>query len=180
MKDDLVDKYLDEAIGFVQKLPYQEKKGKKKKLSQADIDILKSRGGTGKLSTSREFKIPDRPPKRKKPARAKKSGVKTALDGAVKVGDIFYNSWGYDQTNVDWYQVVDITKTGKSVKIRPIAGKVKETGFMSGETTPVKNKFTGPAVTKRLGMHSGKPYLPSKYGWTSLWDGKPKYSSWYA
>ena len=51
---------------------------------------------------------------------------------------------------------------------------------MSGESTPVKGKFTGPAVTKRLGIHSGEPYLPSKYGWTSLWDGKPKYQSWYA
>lgn len=154
---DLAEKYLNE------------------KLSQSDIDLLKKRGKVGKnftgFTTTRGGE-----------GVTGKGKVKKALEkeSIVKVGDIFYNSWGYDQTNIDWYQVVALTKTGKSVKVRPIAGKIKETGFMSGESTPIKGKFTGPAVTKRLGMHSGEPYLPSKYGWTSLWDGKPKYQSWYA
>jgi len=34
----------------------------------------------------------------------------------VKVGDWFYCSWGYDQTNVDFYRVVGVTP--KSVKIQ--------------------------------------------------------------
>lgn len=28
----------------------------------------------------------------------------------VKVGDIFYTSWGYDQTNVEFFQVVRVSK----------------------------------------------------------------------
>ena len=47
-----------------------------------------------------------------------------------KVGDILYNSWGYNQTNVDWYQVIKVKP--KSIVIHPIAGDYKETGFLSG------------------------------------------------
>lgn len=32
----------------------------------------------------------------------------------VKVGDIFYSSWGYDQTNVDYFAVTEVSKTGKT------------------------------------------------------------------
>lgn len=158
-KDDLVEKYLTE------------------KLSQADIDLLKKRGKVPKdfkgFTTQRDFKTKGKSP-------GKSQAKKVDPNAPVKVGDIFYDSWGYDQTNIDWYQVVELTKSGKSVKVRPIAGKTKETGFMSGETRPLKGKFTGPAKTKKLGMTSGQPYLASKHGWTSLWDGKPKYVSWYA
>ena len=153
------------------------------KLSQADLELLRSRGKVPKdfkgFTTQRDKGIMKSPGK----STAKKGqahGKPVDPDAPVKVGDIFYNSWGYDQTNIDWYQVVSLTKSGKSVKIRPIAGKIKESGFMSGTTTPKKGKFTGPAVTKRIGIHNGEPYLPSKYGWTGLWDGEPKHVSWYA
>lgn len=164
---DLVDRYLNEG-----------------KLSQADIDLLRKRGKVPKdfkgFSTQRDFEIKGKSPGKSQAKKRSAHGKGADPEGPVKVGDIFYNSWGYDQTNIDWYQVVGLTKSGKSVKIKPIAGKIKETGFMSGTTTPKKGKFTGPAVTKRVGIHNGEPYLPSKYGWTSLWDGKPKYVSWYA
>jgi hypothetical protein len=38
--------------------------------------------------------------------------------------DIYYDSWGYEQTNIDFYQVVGVTE--KSVVIRRIAGKAVE------------------------------------------------------
>jgi len=153
---DLIDKYLVE-------------------LTKADIDLLKKRGKVGKNFTGFTTTRGDG-----KSTPVEKALKKEEEKPLVKVGDIFYNSWGYDQTNIDWYQVTALTKSGKSVKVRPIAGKIKETGFMSGVSTPIKGKFKGPAVTKRLGVSRGEPYLPSKYGWTSLWDGKPKMQSWYA
>lgn len=40
----------------------------------------------------------------------------------IKVGDFFYNSWGYDQTNIDYYKVVALV--GKSsVKLLPVVSK---------------------------------------------------------
>ena len=54
----------------------------------------------------------------------------------VKIGDIFKAVWGYDQTNVDYYEVVKLV--GKTmVEVMPIGAKVEETGNMSGKSWPV-------------------------------------------
>ena len=98
----------------------------------------------------------------------------------VKKGDIFANSWGYDQTNVDFWKVVG--KTPKSVKVRQLKTQLKETGFMCGDATPSKtfrDKAKKP-VTKRLNFdRDGKVNLRMDYGWCDLWDKKPARASWY-
>jgi len=33
-----------------------------------------------------------------------------------KIGQIFYTSWGYDQTNTEFMKIVEITATGKTAK----------------------------------------------------------------
>ena len=57
---------------------------------------------------------------------------------SVKVGDLFYSSWGYDQTNIEFFKVVGLTKSGKSAKVRQIGSKTKEgsEGFMSDSAFP--------------------------------------------
>lgn len=40
----------------------------------------------------------------------------------MKQGDIFVRSWGYDQTNVDFYEVVKVA--AKTVTLIPIERKV--------------------------------------------------------
>ena len=40
----------------------------------------------------------------------------------VRVGDIFYTSWGYDQTNVNFYEVAEVT--AKCFRVREIGSKV--------------------------------------------------------
>lgn len=59
----------------------------------------------------------------------------------VKVGDVFYTSWGYDQTNVDFYQVVAITEGG--CYIRPIGGGIDEKKSYRGAdyVYPILNKW---------------------------------------
>lgn len=44
----------------------------------------------------------------------------TAEQAGIKLGDVFTRSWGYDQTNVNYYLVVGITPSGKSVKLREV------------------------------------------------------------
>lgn len=60
---------------------------------------------------------------------------------AVKVGDIFEMSWGYDQTNVDYFQVVSVT--GKGVYVREIGAKTVpgSEGFMSDRRMPAPDAF---------------------------------------
>lgn len=112
----------------------------------------------------------------KKEERAKR--IPTAEDlKKVQVGDIFYNSWGYEQTNVDFYQVVALS--GQSVTIRKIQSKmVRENAFMSGFVVAVKDAFVERAepTKKRLKFYEGKPSIGSCYPW----DGREQFCSWYA
>ncbi len=93
----------------------------------------------------------------------------------LKIGDILYSSWGYDQTNIDYYQVTKIVGAN-SVQIRPIASKI--TGHSSDHTdyvVPVKDQFTGEAETKRV---SADNYIRiASYATASLWNGKPNYQT---
>ena len=57
-----------------------------------------------------------------------------------KVGDLFYSSWGYEQTNIDFYQVTKVL--GKSIEARQIGGESTYDGPMSGHTSPQPNHFT--------------------------------------
>lgn len=97
----------------------------------------------------------------------------------LQVGDILENSWGYDQTNIDYYQV--ISRTEKSVKVRAIVSQLttNSSGPMSGYCVPVKDEFSGhsPVLTKRV--YNGV-YVSMKHGGCSKWNGKPSYCSWYA
>ena len=55
----------------------------------------------------------------------------------IKVGDLFYSSWGYDQTNVDFFQVVALSGES-SVRLRPVVPPVLEddpTGPMASYVT---------------------------------------------
>ncbi len=115
--------------------------------------------------------------------KIERAGTQEQID-SVNVGDIFHFSWGYDQTNCDFYQV--IAKRGKMVDIRMIATKraEKETGnSMADYRLPVKDAFLEreSVMTKKLQFMRGKPFLTiASYGWCDLWDGQAQYCSWYA
>lgn len=109
-----------------------------------------------------------------------------------EVGDIVVNSWGYDQTNVDCYQV--IRATAKSVRIAKIhkAGVVGSDGFMSCRVVPLKDQFAEPRCegdelefTKfpKSWEFGGETRwsLNFDYGGTETHvDGADYYCSWYA
>lgn len=63
------------------------------------------------------------------------------------VGDVLRSSWGYDQTNVDYYEVTAIL--GKRfVEIREIGQQTNEDGFMQGDCVPTAGKYIGKAMRK--------------------------------
>jgi len=41
----------------------------------------------------------------------------------VKIGDVFHSSWGYDQTNTEFFKVVEISKTRKTCKVVQVASE---------------------------------------------------------
>lgn len=96
----------------------------------------------------------------------------------LKVGDILYSSWGWEQTNVDFYQVIEII--GKMVKIREIECSMPkgEEGFMTGYVIPLKDKFYGEKILLKKVLEGNSIKLNS-FSWVNFWDGTPKRTSWY-
>lgn len=47
-----------------------------------------------------------------------------ALPSKLHPGDIVYLTWGHEQTNVDFYEVISLTKSRKSAKIRPLKNRI--------------------------------------------------------
>jgi hypothetical protein len=73
----------------------------------------------------------------------------------VQVGDVFVSSWGYEQTNVDFYEVTRVV-SGHTIEVREIAGQnVKDTSHGSARVVPCPGDFLDkPAMRKRVSGHS--------------------------
>lgn len=69
------------------------------------------------------------------------------LDG-VRVGDLFYDSWGWEQTNVNFYEVVALRGKHTAV-IREIAGDYMGGVGWTGKKRPCRGEYIGPEYTVR-------------------------------
>jgi len=101
----------------------------------------------------------------------------------VDIGAIFVSSWGYDQTNVDFYEVV--RKTASSVELRKIGKRTQSAVRGSDRVVPTKGAFVAGSKPKlkRLQYSWGvekalRPYVTiSSFQHASLWDGKPRHET---
>ena len=99
-----------------------------------------------------------------------------AVEGhAYKVGQIFYRSWGYDQTNVNFYQVVGVTK--HFVHVKEIDSSVESSDGPQTKVVAISGSFleNSPVLKKKVSKsgHVGFNSYSSLYPW----DGKPKYET---
>jgi len=91
----------------------------------------------------------------------------------LAVGDIVYYSWGYDQTNIDWFKIVKTTKN--FVYIQELPCRVTDTGFMSGSSFPCVDA----APVGKIERHKANGNtVTMPYGWCGKWDGTAKSCSW--
>lgn len=88
---------------------------------------------------------------------------------ALQVGSILVASWGYDQTNVDFYQVLAVKN--KTVSIAKIAATATTTSGHGGTKLPLKDNFTGPQMSKRI--RGNDAVLIESYIAANPWNGKP-------
>ena len=95
---------------------------------------------------------------------------------ALRPGTILSDSWGYDQTNVEFYKV--IRRKGHKVTIGELGHKqVEGSGsFMSCKVTPSDN-FTDAPITVNI---RGPWVKIDSCVSLSLWHGEAVYKSWYA
>lgn len=112
----------------------------------------------------------------------------------VKPGDVFVESWGYDQTNVDFYVVTRVTQSsvylkpcgarpvgeGMSTRLVPDPSKVGEFRCAREERIGKVNA-RGEVVKRVKAGWQGEPWLKlTSYSGASLWDGERSYFDTYA
>jgi hypothetical protein len=107
---------------------------------------------TGRTERMQDFfSAQIRSEKRKIEARAERFNYEVKL----KEGDILYTSWGWEQTNVDFYQVIRVIK--KKIIVRKVAKDYTETQYMAGYSTPIYGFFvTGEIQVSTTGETSAK------------------------
>ena len=109
----------------------------------------------------------------------------------LKVGDILYCSWGYDQTNVDYFRVSEIIGKRK-IKIVGLGTNAESDGIHD-KATPQEgggNYWTRKQYyceidkkwkTKNIELvkfaNSNNSVKISSFAYAYLWDGKPKYQT---
>jgi hypothetical protein len=92
----------------------------------------------------------------KKKDREEKKNFKTSLF----FGDILYTSWGYDQTNVDFYEVVEVI------------------GDKMDRVLPVSGKYVGPEMRVRVTKgYKGADGAKIEGHYASKWDGHSVYQT---
>jgi len=114
--------------------------------------------------------------------RIENANERKSFKHTLKEGDILSCSWGYDQTNVDFYQVTKVV-SGKTVKIRQIAKKSVDVKFgeyrevTSDYVEPVKGSFLERAEEMTKRVSKGNCISISSFEFASPWSGKPMYET---
>lgn len=74
---------------------------------------------------------------------------------SLKVSDVLSSSWGYDQTNVDFYQVVELVGK-RTVVLREVAKMAVDSGqrSMQGQCVPMAGQFTGEPFRKHADAYN--------------------------
>lgn len=113
----------------------------------------------------------------------------------VKVGDIFEMSWGYEQTNVDFFRVKELR--GKTqVVLQEVYLAMVEEDAVSGmsanrkydvnnykvaeSSVHIKDNEAGAIKRVKLSKYNGKPTINmASYANATLYKGETVYESWY-
>lgn len=155
------------------------------KISEAVLKIAESLTNGKALTTTTKATKAERQPK-------------TAINKyGVKVGDIFYMSWGYEQTNLDFFVVVELVGS-QSVRIKECVLKTTEESMYShGMARDVafdtskfeilerslfcKDDQKGKGMLKRVCQMGDSVYLNmTSYANAYPYKGAKVYNSWYA
>ena len=104
----------------------------------------------------------------------------------VAPGDIFYESWGYDQTNVNFYQVIRVTAS--KAEILPIGSRVvdgrvvAEPSYIMPYDVLINVNRSDERKSKLCSIrkgYQGAPRIVLESGryWADPWDGRSLYET---
>jgi hypothetical protein len=125
-----------------------------------------------RISTNLKTREAEKMAKRKANAEVKASDF-------YQVGDIVVNTWGYEQTNVDFYKVISMT--GKTIKVQEI-GEIQsgyESHGMACQVMPDPDRLFEKVYNLRV-KAEGRLSSPKSYYYFHKHSGRSQYKSWYA
>ena len=113
---------------------------------------------------------------RKAQEKADRQEAAKNFQHGLQVGDILSASWGYNQTNVNFYEVTRVV--GKAtVEVREVQSKVVRESGHALYVAPRKGKWTARSTTmKKRVSPSGSVKINSSIS-ASEWNGKPMYET---
>lgn len=169
----------------------------KRLLEAGKTILLGTRGEDGNFHITRTLSPPTDVPPTEEPPIIQRQKEFIAMEDGYQPGAILYSSWGYDQTNIDFYRIEK--RAGLMLTLAPLQSTVTETHYMSGHRIPTdtpKDYFTdhdvawgnkdkeNPKPLFKRKLKTGADGKPNgtviSHGWCRLWDGKPMTCSWYA
>lgn len=110
----------------------------------------------------------------------KYAGITPHASATIEIGTILYASWGYEQTNIDFYCVVEVK--GSMCKLLPLNQVLtEESRGDHGKTRPTQIDFTAEILRRKVQTtkYDNTQYIKIEdYSRARIWDGKDKYTSW--
>lgn len=118
-----------------------------------------------------------------------KLNITPRVSMAFEVGAILYDSWGYEQTNIDFYCIIG--RKGDWLQLLPMKKHTsEEIGFMTNKVEPIEIDFSQKPVRRKI-YRSREPQQLGKElgfsfrnysggGWVNLWKGESVTESHYA
>lgn len=99
---------------------------------------------------------------------ARRKAERDTFAHSLKVGDMLKTCWGYDQTNVEFFEVVAVA--GKHVVVREVEQVVESDGpfSMTGRCAPLPGAYIGEPIRKKV--LPGNTIKFESYRYASLCD----------
>lgn len=113
------------------------------KSSDISKSVLRMNAFVDKFIEEQNAKEKARQERKSKLQQAKKDFV-----NPFTLGQILYRTWGYEQTNVNFYQVVKVDR--KSIVVRELSQDRTQNEFMSGTAMPIKDDFNNSTEIKKI------------------------------
>lgn len=76
----------------------------------------------------------------------------------LQVGDLMLASWGWEQTNIEYFQVTKLVSKS-FIEVTPIGQTKTYDSSMSGDCLPLLGIFIGEPIKRKVSMIGGKPYI---------------------
>jgi len=126
----------------------------------------------------REREIEERAKDRREQLEAKEKRRQERLkfQHSLNVGDILYSSWGYDQTNIDFYEVTKVIGP-KFVEIRGLAQKTVRQDQTADYVVPIPGRYARNSKPMKKRVKPGDSVKITSYASAHKWGGKPLYQT---